>query len=93
MYDFASGTQSCVDYIYFSFVEQPSENMVLRGERQEGSEEESVNQTHTVNFSCTEEHVNDSSADTGGDRVSEGKGNLKEIADILLMLKQKNKHP
>lgn len=25
--------------------------------------------------------------------VSEGNGNLKEIADILLMMKQKDKHP
>ncbi|XP_026779342.3 uncharacterized protein LOC113532250 [Pangasianodon hypophthalmus] len=73
--------------------EQLSENMVLRGERCEGHEEKSVNQNPTVNSSCTEEHDNAFTAETGGDRVSEGKGNLKEIADILLMLKQKSKHP
>ncbi|XP_060745725.1 uncharacterized protein LOC132859135 [Tachysurus vachellii] len=72
--------------------EQPSETMVFRGERCEGHEEESVNQNPTVNSSCTEEH-NAFTAETGGDRVSEGKGNLEEIADILLMLKHKNKHP
>ncbi|XP_053506328.1 uncharacterized protein LOC128623347 [Ictalurus furcatus] len=73
--------------------EQASENMMLRGERCEGHEEESVNQNPTENSSCTEEHDNAFTAETGGDRVSEGKGNLKEIADILLMLKQKKKHP
>ncbi|KAK3544283.1 hypothetical protein QTP86_009126 [Hemibagrus guttatus] len=73
--------------------EQPSKNMVFRGERCEGHEEESVNQNPTVNSSCTEEHNNAFTAETGGDRVSEGNGNLKEIADILLMMKQKNKYP
>lgn len=65
---------------------------MLREERCEGHEEESVNQNPTVNSSCTEEHGS-SFAETGGDRVSDGKENLKEIADILLMLKQKSKHP
>lgn len=62
---------------------------MLSGKRLEGNEEESVNQNPTVNSSCTEEQVNAFSTETGEDGESEGKGNLKEIADILLMLKHK----
>lgn len=79
--------------LFVELKEQPSANMVARVERRESNEEESVNQNPTVNSSCTEEHVNVLSTETGGVRVSEGKGNLNEIADILLMLKQKNRYP
>ncbi|TSK13162.1 hypothetical protein Baya_0036 [Bagarius yarrelli] len=68
--------------------EQPAENMLLRRERCEGHEE-SVNQNPTVNSSRTGE-PSTSTAETGGHRESEG--SIKEIADILLMLKQKKKH-
>ncbi|KAM9467821.1 uncharacterized protein Hap1MRO34_014539 [Clarias gariepinus] len=70
--------------------EKLSENMVLRGEKCEGHEEECVNQNPPVN---SEEHDTPFTAETGGDGESEEKGKLKEIADILLMLQQKNKHP
>lgn len=68
-------------FLCFPFVEveeQSSENMVLSGERQKGSEKESVNQNPTVNSSCTEEHIDTFIVETGGDKVSEGKGNLRD---------------
>lgn len=64
--------------------------MVPRVERRKSNEEESVNQNPTVNSSCTKERVN---VWTGGVKVSEGKAKLNEIAEVLLMLKQKKRCP
>ncbi|KAL7882827.1 hypothetical protein SRHO_G00004850 [Serrasalmus rhombeus] len=63
-------------------------NMVVRGERCEGHKEASVNQNPAEIAWSTEGHGRE-----GVNWVSGETETLQEIADILLMLKQKNKHP
>ncbi|XP_049329634.1 uncharacterized protein LOC111192953 isoform X1 [Astyanax mexicanus] len=67
--------------------EKLSGNIVVRGERCEGHEEESVNPKPAENACSTEEH----GRERGVNWVSGEAESLQEIADILLMLKQKNK--
>ncbi|XP_066525681.1 uncharacterized protein [Hoplias malabaricus] len=65
------------------------EDMVVRGERCEGHEEGSVNQNPAENAWSTEEH----SRKRGVNLISGETETLQEVADILMMLKQKNNHP